>query len=81
MDLWEEGLAEQALASVRRACERGLPAAPAALADLELNGGRSVVARLIVQRLAEELSRHARTELRLEAIARNRLPLAPPGLN
>lgn len=80
-DLWVEGLAEQAFAAVRRACDSGVPDATAALADLERNAGTSVVARSIVRRLAEELSRRTRTEMRLEDLARNRLRLAPPELN
>jgi hypothetical protein len=79
--LWHDGLAEQALDAVRSACDRGLPDAAAALADLERNAGKSVVARSIVQRLAKELSRRTRTEMRLEASARGRLRLAPPELN
>lgn len=80
-DLWADGLAEPALAAVRRACEVGVPGAEAALADLERRGGRSSVARAIVRRLAEELSRRSRTEMRLETLARDRLRLAPPELN
>jgi hypothetical protein len=76
-DLWADGLAEYALAAVRRACDRGVPDAPAALADLELNGGRSGTARAIVRHLAAELSRRTRTEMRLEARARARLPSQP----
>ena len=63
-DLWADGLSEQALAAVRRACERGVPDASAALADLERKGGRSSVARAIVRRLADELSRRAHERLR-----------------
>lgn len=80
-DLWADGLAEPALAAVRRACELGVPDAQAALADLESRGGRSSAARSIVRRLAEELSRRTRTEMRLEALARERLLTAPPELN
>jgi hypothetical protein len=80
-ELWHDGLAEQALASVRRAVEQGVPDAEAALADLERSGGRSGVARAIVRRLAADLSRRTRTEMRLEAVARERLLLAPPELN
>ena len=79
--LWDEGLAEHALAAVRRACERGVIDADTALADLELKGGRSTTARSIVRRLAADLSRRTKNELRLEALARDRLRLAPPGLN
>jgi hypothetical protein len=80
-NLWHDGLAEPALAALRRACELGLPDADAALADLERRGGRSPVARAIVRRLAEELSSRARTQTRLETLARDRLRLAPPELN
>lgn len=80
-DLWDDGLAGPAVAAVRRACELGVPDAEAALADLERYCGRSSVARSIVRRLAEELSRRVRTEMRLEALARERLRLAPPELN
>jgi hypothetical protein len=44
--------------------EDGL-AEPAFAADLERNGGKSSVARAIVRRLAEELSRRAREEMHL----------------
>jgi hypothetical protein len=80
-DLWADGLAEQALAAVRHARDRGVPDSNAALVDLERNGGRSSVARAIVRRLAVELSRRARTELPVEVLARQRPPLAPPELN
>jgi hypothetical protein len=80
-DLWEEGLAEQAFAAVRRAHDRGVPGAQTALVDLERKGGRSSTARAIVRRLAGELSRRTRTEMRLEELARDRLGLAPPELN
>jgi hypothetical protein len=80
-DLWHDGLAEPAFAAVRGACELGVPDAEAALADLERNGGRSSVARAIVRRLAADLSRRTRTEMRLESLARDRLRLAPPELN
>jgi hypothetical protein len=80
-DLWDEGLADQALPAVRRALELGVADAREALLDLERNGGDGVVARSIVRRLAAELSRRTRTEMRLESIARDRLPLSPPDMN
>jgi hypothetical protein len=80
-DLWADGLAGPALSAVRRAYEIGVPDAEAALADLERRGGRSSVAHSIVRRLAEELSRRVRTQMRLETLARDRLRLAPPELN
>jgi hypothetical protein len=79
--IWDEGLAEHALAAVRRARDAGVPGAEACLADLEARGGRSVVARAIVLRLAADLMLRTRTELRLEAAARPRLALAPPEWN
>ncbi len=80
-DIWEEGLAEPALAAVRRARDDGVASADACLADLEARGGRSVVARAIVLRLAADLAVRTRTALRLEAAARPRLELAPPEWN
>lgn len=58
-DLWYDGLDAQALAAVRTACATGVPDAEQALADLEARGGRSVVARAIVRRLAGELAERA----------------------
>ncbi len=80
-DLWHEGLEEYALATVCAARDAGVREADAASVDLELNGGRSTVARALVLRLAEDLTRRTRTEMRLEAAARDRLPLAAPELN
>src|SRR3954451_18204508 len=45
--LWGEGLAEFALDTVRRACDRGVSGAEIAFADLDARGGRSAVARAI----------------------------------
>jgi hypothetical protein len=80
-DLWHEGLDGPALAAVRRARDAGTPYAGRALADLEAGGARSRTARAIVRRLAEDLRRRARAERSLSALARDRLPLAPPELN
>jgi hypothetical protein len=79
--LWQEGLAELALESVRRACERGVLDAHDALDDLERSSGKSQTARAIVRRLAAELTRRSRIEMSLETFARPRLALAPPELN
>jgi hypothetical protein len=79
--IWEEGLAEHALAAVRKARDAGVAGAEACLADLEARGGRSVVARAIVLRLAADLSQRTRTEMRLWGAARGRLALAPPEWN
>ncbi|HXY80313.1 MAG TPA: hypothetical protein VEH55_03005 [Gaiellaceae bacterium] len=79
--LWEEGLSGAALPALEHACRKGVPGADAALADLERNAGRSAVARAIVLRLAAELVERCRTEMRLEAAAREQLGLAPPEWN
>ena len=68
-DLWEDGLDAQAVAAVERACALELPHAREALADLEQQGGRGIVARAIVRRLAEELT--ARTRRRREEALMN----------
>src|SRR5439155_13680260 len=54
-DLWEDGLDAQALAAAEQACELGVPDAREALTDLQRHGGRSIVARAMVRKLAEEL--------------------------
>jgi hypothetical protein len=80
-DIWAEGLAEPALAAVRAACEAGLLHAEECLADLEERGGRSVVARAIVLRLAADLCELTWTKLALVTAAQERLALAPPEWN
>ena len=80
-DIWHDGLSEIAIAAVRCARDLGVADADAALADLDERGGRSVVARAIVRRLAEELSRRARTTTRVQTMARDRSLLAPPEWN
>jgi hypothetical protein len=79
--LWDEGLAEPALAAARRARDRGVRDGSAALTDLELNGGRSATARAIVRRLAAELERRSRMETYLEATRRDRPSAARPNWN
>ena len=78
---WVEGRAEPARDAGRRALDEGVRGAGRALADLETCGGRSVVARAIVLRLAADLAVRTRTELHVEAVARERLALAPPEWN
>jgi hypothetical protein len=80
-DLWHEGLAEYALETVRAARDAGIREAAAALADLELNGEDSAIARALVLSLAADLTRRTRTEMRIEAAARPMLRLARPELN
>ncbi len=80
-DLWADGLDEPALAAARDARARGVRDAERALADLEERGGRSVIAREIVRRLAAELSRRARAMRQARALSRERLRSAPPELN
>lgn len=62
-ELWVEGLEGPALAAARRAVAAGVPGAQQALADLERKGGRSPVARALVLRLGEELSRRVRADV------------------
>jgi hypothetical protein len=81
IDLWEDGLDVHALAAVERACELGLANAREALDDLGRGGGKSIVARAIVRRLAGELSARTRTTVDLETRARERLPLGVPEMN
>jgi hypothetical protein len=66
-DLWDDGLDDQSLSAVARACELGVPNACDALGDLEQCGARSIVARAIVRKLAEELSARTRRALHREA--------------
>lgn len=79
--IWEEGLAEPAREAVRRAVEHGVSDADACLADLDARGGRSVVARAIVFRLAAELAEEERRLAELHRRARRRLGVAPPEWN
>jgi len=79
--LWDEGLAEPALAAVREARDRGVRDAPAALADLERDGGRTPIARAIVLCLAEQLRHRADIEARVREVARGRLARTTPELN
>jgi hypothetical protein len=80
-DLWEEGLAEPALAAARRLARAGIPDGAVALADLEADGGRGVLARALVRRLAVELSRQVDDELRFDERMRRAGPGARPELN
>jgi len=59
-DLWAEGLALPARLALERARKRGIPGADTALADIEARGGRSLVAKAIVYRLAADLSARAK---------------------
>jgi hypothetical protein len=76
-DLWDDGLDGPALGAARRAAARGTRGAAEALADLEARGGRSVVARAIVLRLAEELSREAKRKWAVLDRARGALGRTP----
>jgi hypothetical protein len=62
-DLWEEGLAEPARLALERARTDAVPGADAGPADVEARQGRSVTARAIVRRLAEDLAARARGDL------------------
>jgi hypothetical protein len=71
-DLWAEGLELPARAALERARGAGVPHAEAALADVEAQAHRSPVVREIVLRLAADLSRRTKEDLR-------RLGLIPIG--
>jgi hypothetical protein len=79
--LWAEGLAEPALVALGRASERGVPGADVALAAAERSWGQSGIAKAIVRRLATELSRRVHDDLKLEEVARERLPFTRHELN
>lgn len=76
--IWDEGLAEPALRAVRKATHCY---AEECRADLELRGGRSVVARAIVLRLGAELAERERILFAAWEASRPRLALAPPEWN
>ncbi len=79
--LWHDGLSEIALEIAKAGVDRGVAGADAALADLETRGGHGPVARAIVRRLAEELSRLARTSSYVEERARTEERLAAADWN
>lgn len=79
--LWDEGLAEPALAAARLAAAGHVEGAAHALADLEHNGGRSATARAIVLELAAEQYRRSRARFRLVEEARDRMPPVLPEWN
>jgi hypothetical protein len=79
--IWDEGLAEPALDALEKASADGVRLADACLADLVARGGRSVVARAIVLRLAAELAERERITWELHEASRQRLELAPPEWN
>jgi hypothetical protein len=62
-DLWEEGLAQPARFALERARADGVAGAEAGLADVDSRQGRSVTARAIVRRLAEDLHARAKGDL------------------
>ena len=68
------GICHACLSFVSFAIDRGDP-------DEIARETRRITPDLWYEGLAEELSRRARTEVRLEALARDRLRLAPPELN
>ena len=77
--LWEDGLDVQALAAVQAACAAGVPDAQKALAELEARGGRSVIARAVVLRLAVELAERAARDRRLHPEWYSAWPLEDAG--
>lgn len=79
--IWDERLAEPALEAVRKARAAGTRFGRECLSDLELRGGRSVVARAIVLQLAAELAEQERVRFALLEQSRARLVAAPPEWN
>ena len=75
--LWDEGLAEPAVAAVRAARDRAVAGVAEALDHLESRGARSPMARAIVEALAERLLRQERANARLFARLQNRPLLSP----
>jgi hypothetical protein len=70
-DLWAEGLALPVQAALERARRAGVPHADAAIDNIAANGYRAVVVREIILRLAADLTRRTREDLR-------RFGVAPP---
>jgi len=62
-DLWEEGLARPARLALERASALGVKDADLALADVELAGARTTIARAIVRVLAFQLVAEMRAAL------------------
>jgi hypothetical protein len=79
--LWDEGLRGPALDALRQACDADVPDAEQGLAELDEYGARCTVARAIVRRLARDLTRRTRLEMRFETVARPQLERAPPEFN
>jgi hypothetical protein len=69
--LWDEGLAEPALAAAREGVQRGVAGADRVLADLEEHGRRSPAARAIVERLGALLCEAERRSSAVLLRARN----------
>lgn len=59
-ELWAEGLEQPLRLVLKRAVEADVPLARDALADVDRRGGRSLVAKAVVRRLAQQLDDHAR---------------------
>lgn len=68
-DLWAEGLALPVQAALERARRAGVPHADAAIDNIAANGYRAVVVREIILRLAADLTRRTRDDLRRFGLA------------
>lgn len=79
--IWIEGMEGPARRAVREAALGGVRHGEECLADLELHGGGSVVARAIVLRLGAELAERERIEWEVRRQALSRLESAQPELN
>ena len=62
--LWADGLALPLQAALERARRRGVPGALEAIADVNARGPRASIVRPVVRRLAADLNRKSREDLR-----------------
>lgn len=63
LELWAEGLEQPLRLVLERAVDADVPLARDALEDVDKRCGRSLVAKAVVRRLAQQLDAHARGDL------------------
>lgn len=63
LELWAEGLEQPLRLVLKRAVDADVPLARDALEDVDKRCGRSLVAKAVVRRLAQQLDDHARGDL------------------
>jgi hypothetical protein len=68
--LWEEGLALPLRAALERARRRGVAGADVAIEDIARRGARASIVTAAIRRLAAELTRRTREELKREGLLR-----------